>query len=78
MVSFPKEIIIMSKKQPFALPDAVTKFTASVREMSSRKDNEDFKAITDEKYKRAERFICESLIKSFEERYPLKNEISQN
>jgi hypothetical protein len=67
----------MSKKQPFALPDAVTKFTDSVREMSSRQDNRDLKAI-DERYKRAERFICDSLIKSFEERYPLKNEISQN
>ena len=68
----------MLTKQLFQFPNEGENFTISVREMPSREDQEDLKAIVDKRYKKAQRAFCQSLIASCEEKVLLKNKSSLN
>lgn len=68
----------MFTKKSFQFSDEGKKFITRVWEMPSREDHEDFNAIMDKRYKKAERTVCRNLIASYQEKFLLQNESSLN
>jgi hypothetical protein len=66
------EMINMFTKQSFQFPDEGKELTTSVREMPSREDHEDIKAIVAKRYEKAHRAVCRNLIASYREKFLLQ------
>jgi hypothetical protein len=68
----------MFTKKSFQFSDDGKKFFTRGWERPSRADHEDFKAIMDKRYKKAQRAVCRSLIASYQEKFLLQNQSSLN